>query len=296
MANEKIGNVILNLNYYKGEDKYSDGSIEDEMLDIIRSDRQVDINSNWALKYHLHPDRGNIIEWYDFEKGSNVLEIGAGCGAITQVLLKKDINATVLEMSYRRALINAERNKAQDVEIIVGNFFDVSFEKKFDYITVIGVLEYIETFSEYTYQQFFNKIKSLLKPNGKILLAIENRFGLKYFAGAREDHSGVFFEGIEGYDIKKGTKTFTKNELTELVKSCGFNQIKFYYPFPDYKFPYSIFSEEYLPQIGDLRNIIHNFDQDRMILFDEEKVYDSFIKNGFVEHFANSFFIEVSES
>ena len=33
---EKIGNVTLNYQYYPGEDLYSDGSIEDELLDIPR--------------------------------------------------------------------------------------------------------------------------------------------------------------------------------------------------------------------------------------------------------------------
>ena len=31
---ETIGNVLLNLDYYDGEDAYSDGSIEDRLLEI----------------------------------------------------------------------------------------------------------------------------------------------------------------------------------------------------------------------------------------------------------------------
>lgn len=34
---EKIGSVMLNLTYYSGQDVYSDGDIEDEMLDIARN-------------------------------------------------------------------------------------------------------------------------------------------------------------------------------------------------------------------------------------------------------------------
>lgn len=34
MKQEKIGSVTLNLTYYSGQDYYSDGDIEDEMLDI----------------------------------------------------------------------------------------------------------------------------------------------------------------------------------------------------------------------------------------------------------------------
>ena len=32
---ETIGNVLLNLDYYDGEDAYSDGSIEDRLLEIV---------------------------------------------------------------------------------------------------------------------------------------------------------------------------------------------------------------------------------------------------------------------
>lgn len=33
---ETIGNVLLNLDYYDGEDAYSDGSIEDRLLEIVK--------------------------------------------------------------------------------------------------------------------------------------------------------------------------------------------------------------------------------------------------------------------
>ena len=31
---EKIGNVVLDMTYYPGEDHYSDGDIEDELLQV----------------------------------------------------------------------------------------------------------------------------------------------------------------------------------------------------------------------------------------------------------------------
>nr|WP_302598822.1 class I SAM-dependent methyltransferase [uncultured Cellulosilyticum sp.] len=283
----------LDLQYYSGKDYYSDGSIEDTILELVKQNKKVDIDSEWALKYHLSEDRGNILEWYDLPSKSTVLEIGAGCGAITTTLLKKDLQVTAIEMSYKRALINHERNKSENLNIIVGNFFDVKVEQKYDYVTIIGVLEYIEAYSIHTYEEFLKKVKGVLKPHGKVLLAIENRFGLKYFAGAREDHSGVFFEGIEGYTCGKGVKTFTKKELIKLIEQVGFLKYNFYYPFPDYKFPYTIFSDEYLPRVGDIRNILHNYDQDRLSLFDEEKVYDSLIENKLFAEFSNSFLVEI---
>ena len=48
-----------------------------------------------------------------------------------------------------------------------------------------------------------------MKKNGKLYIAIENRLGMKYFAGYNEDHIGKPFIGIEGYDNKNKVRTFT---------------------------------------------------------------------------------------
>ena len=37
-----------------------------------------------------------------------------------------------------------------------------------------------------------------LTPGGRIVIAIENRLGLKYLAGCAEDHLGTYFSGIQG--------------------------------------------------------------------------------------------------
>ena len=93
--NEKIGEVTLNYNFYKGEDLYSDGEIEDKLLDIVQKcENEEDIyqelltSDEWPILYHLSPIRHNILEWYDFEPNGSVLEIGAGCGAISGLFCK----------------------------------------------------------------------------------------------------------------------------------------------------------------------------------------------------------------
>ena len=134
--------------------------------------------------------------------------------------------------------------------------------------------------------------QKVLKPNGKLLLSIENKLGLKYFAGCREDHTGRFFESIEGYPHKDGPYTFSRKELKKLAAEVGF-ECRFYYPYPDYKFPVQIFSDEYLPQKGDLVRNWQNFDADRIALFDESKAFDTIIEAGLFNEFSNSFFIEM---
>ena len=37
---EKIGNVILNYQYYNGSDDYTDGKIEDELLSMVEKEKR----------------------------------------------------------------------------------------------------------------------------------------------------------------------------------------------------------------------------------------------------------------
>ena len=131
---------------------------------------------------------------------------------------------------------------------MVGNFNVVAekMEERFDYVTLIGVLEYAKSYigKDNPYPEYLEKINRLLKPGGKILIAIENRLGLKYFAGCREDHVGREFVGIEGYPGIDFVETFSKPELEQILQENGFSKFKFYYPYPDYKFPAVIYSDE----------------------------------------------------
>ncbi|MBP3700400.1 MAG: hypothetical protein J6I64_00780, partial [Lachnospiraceae bacterium] len=84
---------VLNLKFYKGEDLYSDGDVEDRILELCQSGRPVQEilmeDNDWPILYHLSDVRHNVLEWYDFDPEANLLEIGAGCGAITGLLCQK---------------------------------------------------------------------------------------------------------------------------------------------------------------------------------------------------------------
>lgn len=289
---------VLNLTYYKGQDLYSDGDVEDKILEIFQKNEDIQerlmMDNDWAILYHLSPIRQNILEWYDFEKDASVLEIGSGCGAISGLLCEKVRRVVGIELSKRRSTINAERNKKYDnLEIMVGNFEDIELTETFDYVTLIGVLEYADSYinAKEPYEEMLRRVKKFLKPNGKLIIAIENKFGLKYFAGAMEDHTGNLFDGIENYKNVSGIRTFSKNEMEELLQSAGYQEKEFYYPVPDYKLPNAVYAEKYLPKAGDLRHMSTAYDRARFKLFDEDIVYDQLCKDQKFEYFSNSFLI-----
>lgn len=297
---EYIENVKLNYEYYCGQDLYSDGDIEDVLLDIVKNNveyNEIIANmSSWPILYHLSDIRQNVLNWYPFKDTDVVLEVGAGCGAVTGALIDKCQKVVSVDLSKKRSLINAYRHKtAKNLEIIVGNFEDVQkgLQQKFDYITLIGVYEYADLYihEEDAHSKFLHQLSNLLTPQGKIIIAIENRLGLKYFSGCKEDHLGQYFIGIEDGYSECGVKTFSKRELIEIFERNGFKQYRFYYPYPDYKLPERIYSDSYLPQKGELIKNIRNYDADRYVIFDESKAWDGVISAGLFDEFSNSFIV-----
>ena len=94
---------VLNLSFYKGEDLYSDGDIEDELLEIVQNNEDyIEVlkrDNRWPILYHLSPIRENLLEWYEYKKECSVLEIGAGCGAVSGVFCRKTSRVVGIELS-----------------------------------------------------------------------------------------------------------------------------------------------------------------------------------------------------
>ncbi|MCM1122109.1 MAG: class I SAM-dependent methyltransferase [Eubacterium sp.] len=297
---EEIGKIKLNLSHYPGEDYYCDGDAEDELLNITRNyseveyQRIIEESKSWEILYHLSTQRENIVEWLPITKDMKVLEVGSGCGAITGALARKAGEVTCIDLSRKRSRINAYRHMdAENVTIHVGNFQDVEPDLPcdYDYICLIGVFEYAQAYitSETPYEDFLNILKKHVKSDGHIVIAIENKFGLKYWAGCREDHLGSYFSGLEDYPDGGVVRTFTAQGLRRIAAKCGYDQTQMYYPYPDYKFMTCLYSEERLPKVGELSNNNRNFDRDRLQLFDEKKVFDTILQEEQFELFSNSY-------
>lgn len=305
---EQIGKITIDDTFYPGEDQYCDGPVEDELLQIVTQmdaseyDDAIEEKLSWPVLYHLSHLRENIVRFIPTNKNAKVLEIGSGCGAITGALSEKFGQVQCVELSKKRSLINASRHQeCTNVSITLGNFEEVepSLSQDFDYIFLIGVFEYARGYihTEHPFEDFLTIIKKHLAPKGRIVIAIENQYGLKYFAGCKEDHAGRYYEGVAGYPGDGVAKTFGRKGLMQIFKACGFSEdaMHFYYPYPDYKFPTVIYSDAYLPKVGELTNNMRNFDADRLLTFDEKLAFDSIIRQGYFPDFSNSFLVILGE-
>lgn len=298
MENRKIGEVLLDYQYYKPDVHYSDGVIEDVLLEASRENQLKELlesDNNWAVLYHCSKIRENLLDWYPFKENSSLLEVGAGCGALTGLLSKKVSSVTCIELSEKRSLINAYRNRnCKNIKILLGNFQDIKIEEKFDYITLIGVWEYAACYLEGAnpYLHMLKFLRSYLKPDGKLLIAIENKMGIKYWNGAKEDHTNNMYSGLNDYVDDATVRTFSHGEIEDMLKKTGCETYKFYYPVPDYKLPDTIYTDERLPMPGELRYYREDYNAPRIYNFYDATIADQICQDGMFTYFSNSFLIE----
>ena len=293
-----IGKVKIDYKNYLGKDLYSDGEIEAELLNAVKNgveDNILKTSKEWGILYHLSDIRENVIEWLDIAENAEVLEIGAGCGAITGILAKKAAKVTCVELSERRSLINAYRHKEyNNVEIKLGNFMDVeSSLGKYDYVTLIGVLEYSKLYidCDEPYIEMLKIAKKHLNENGRLIIAIENKMGLKYLNGAPEDHNGKMYSGLNDYVEDDSTRTFSSSELRKMLNKAGFEDVNIYCASPDYKLPTIINAYDYRMEPGTIRTYKKVFNNTRFYNYMEDVVSDQLCNDGMFSYMANSYVI-----
>ena len=291
---------------------YSDGdAIERRIESIISNVSDLSVFSDelalhckdWASTYHLSSTRANLLRPFQITKDHDVLEIGAGCGALTRYLGECGANVLALEGSRRRSKISRARtHDLHNVVVLSETFSEFAVDYKFDVITLVGVLEYANLYieAENPAEAMLGCVVSMLKPQGAVVIAIENQLGLKYFAGAPEDHIGVPMYGIEGRYQQSQPQTYGRKAISRILNDAGLTNAKFLAPFPDYKLPISIVTENAFendkfdagalawqsarrdPQLPDV------------LSFSPELVWPQIVSNGLGMEFSNSFLILAS--
>jgi SAM-dependent methyltransferase len=286
---------------------YSDGASSEKYLRQVfteasdLSTRSAELEcriKDWSSEYHLTIKRAQLLSGFSFDRSLRVLEVGCGCGAITRHLGENFDQVISVEGNINRARLARLRTRdLQSVSILCAPFQEIRFSQKFDIIFCIGVFEYSASFiqGDDPYDAALRYFSDMLTPEGLVVIAIENQFGLKYFSGMAEDHLGVKFEGLEGYRrCSSKARTFGKVEL-ELRLKKYFPQINFYYPYPDYKVPDCVISSEFLSSgcAGELVSQMRSRDYSgsEAILWDESVAALELARNGMLDFFANSFLV-----
>ena len=234
---------------------YADGA-EDELLAMLRAaeDRRVGSDElasaihDWPTAYHLAPERAVLLAPVAIGSGDRVLDVGAGSGVNTRICADRGAVVTAVEGSAARAELIAHRCAGlHDVRVLCGplDALGDGGREAYDVVLLVGVLEYAGTGQGGGDgpAALLSRAVDALAPDGVVVLAIENRLGLKYLLGFPEDHLGLPWVGWEGYRDGEPT-TWSRRELAEMLADAGLGTQKWLYPFPDYKLPTAVLAEE----------------------------------------------------
>ena len=193
-----------------------------------------------------------------------------------------------------------EQSDKDNLDIVVTEISKIKLEEKFDYITLFGILEYAQEIfnTENPALDMILYCKKMLKPNGKLLIATDNKFALKSYIGEKDECTGITFDSITGYKNSNKQYKLGKKKIENVLKEAGMNHYKFFYPLPDYKLPSLIFTDEYLPSSSKINGYFPYYMDSSSIFYSEVDAYDAIIKEDkkMFPFFANSYFIVVSQN
>lgn len=252
---------------------------------------------DWPSQYHLSGARANLLRPLGLARDTAVLEIGAGCGAITRYLGETCGTVLALEGNLARARIAASRCRDLDnVVVVCADFPGFAAPSGFDLVTLIGVLEYSRMYvgGSDPVGAVLSAARACMAPRGRVAVAIENQLGLKYLAGAPEDHLGEPYLGVTGLYGERTPVTFGRAELHERLVNAGFPAVEFLYPFPDYKLPAAILGEAAFAHRGfNAGDLVATTNAQRLgapepRAYSESLARDVFIRNGMGTDTANS--------
>lgn len=222
--------------------------------------------------------RKNTYNWYPFELTDTILEINPGYGEITQVFLEKAKRVVCLATEEKQAEAIQKRYKEfSNLEVFKGTIDSIKFEEKFDYIIITGKENELENNIKFA--------KQYLNEKGKILLAVDNKFGIKFWNNIDEETSIT-----NNSDI-----SVSKAKLDNLLEKYNLTHKKYYYPLPDYKMTNVIYTDSYMPDTENIsRDLIYN---PKNSIYNEAETYKRIIHDdlGDFVFFANSYIVECSE-
>ncbi len=250
-------------------------------------------NGRLDLLYALSSQREMLLEWYDFDPEGELLQVGADYGAMTGLYRTSVKQVTVLD---------ADAEALKTVEMRYPGAPNIRYEKDslteyagkaaaegkcYDYVVFAGTLEA-------PYEDHIRAAKSLLKPDGVLIVASANVLGMKYLAGTRPEENALTQKRLR--ELLMGDERERILGMSRQADGAEPGHIKFYYPMPDYRVPVSIYSERYLPKKGDLTKVTPAYDYPPYHMMDMGEKFDAVCEADAFELYANSYLVFWSRS
>jgi len=186
---------------------------------------------------------------------NRLLDAGCGWGGVTFWVAPefRHVYAIDVEMEGLQFIdIRASQDHHNNIITVMGSVDRLPFpDHFFDVVLLNGVLEWIGTFSEESLPEqlqldALKEIKRVIQPEGTLYIAIENRYGLQYFIGYKEEHTGLRFVSLlprklankyhryrKGYSYR--ALTHSRPALRRMLERAGFGEADFFAAFPSYR-------------------------------------------------------------
>lgn len=252
----------------------------------------------WKPFYHLSAMRKGLFYWYDFEKDASLLEAGAGFGALTGLFCDRcRLVVAAEEDDFRAEWLLKRYHRRENLCVYHGDAaedgFTADFPEQFDYIVVTDLFG--ERFAGSScgdlYAGYLKKLAALLKPSGHLLLAADNRYGIRYFCGAPDPYTGRPFDGINGYPFGSCGYAFSRQELISIMEQAGLRW-KLYYPLPDYRLVQLVYSDAYMQGSSIRERLVPYYTDSSSLVAYEKNLYADLMENHVLHVFANAFLAE----
>lgn len=212
--------------------------------------------------------REGLLEWYGFREGASLLAAGSGAGALTGMLLRKGLSVTVLEEdsdALELTRMRAEAYGAERLTLLSCGISALPEDRLFDYILFDGTLGRNGGAA-------VGAAKKHLAPDGVLIAAADNAYGVRAFAGAENEENALGRAALEA-----------------LLQTGGKGSITRYYAEPMRALPLSIYSDRCLPGAGELSRVIPAYGFPAYLAIDLGAKYDEICSDGVFPEFADSF-------
>lgn len=204
----------------------------------------------------LNLDRANWHFLVDLPAESTILDIGAGCGTISQALAKRFYKVFAVEPVKERTQfmkLRFQQEGISNISVIRGSIWTLPFaDSCIDMIVLNGVLEWVAEGvlgnPQKIQEAALDRLFRCLRPGGYLYLGIENRMVLGYFYGYRDPHCGLPFVTVlprkiaDWYARKMGlggyrAYLYSHRGYKKLLRKAGFTRIQTYVTIPSYNDP-----------------------------------------------------------
>lgn len=222
------------------------------------------------VDYILDPVRyASLFHFYDAAQSETCLDLGSGWGPISFGLARFFKRVYSVDGVYERLRFQSTRaaqSGIQNITFLRSTMLRLPIpDSSIDVAIVNGLLEWIglsasDISPRELQERFLSEVRRVLKPQGRLMIGIENRFGMQYFNG-HPDHSGLRYTSVlprklanlvvrkfkrneadfvySGAEDSYRTLTYSYWGYQSLLKKMGYQDPEIYWAWPSYSHPHA---------------------------------------------------------